>query len=345
MKKEAYLVTGAAGFIGFHLCELLIRNGKSVLGIDCLSDYYDVALKKARLGRLDKHDEFEVIIGDLQDDDTWAKVTRSHKVKKVFHLAAQAGVRHSIDHPLEYLNANVIGTFKVLEFCVGNEIEHLMLASTSSVYGDCPDSPLGEKAKTDHQMSFYAATKKATEVMAHSYAHIHQLPITAFRFFTVYGPWGRPDMALFKFTESILKGRSIEVYNQGDMKRDFTYIDDLCAAILDLSYKNPPITIDKARNNPLDSDSLSQIAPFRVVNIGSNNPVSLRSFIEVIEEELGIKSNKVYLPMQQGDIKETHASIDLLEKLTGPRQVTPLKVGVKLFVNWYKDYYNVTEQL
>ena len=340
MKKEVYLVTGAAGFIGYHLSLLLLQNEKSVIGLDSLSNYYDVNLKKDRLKLLEVNDEFTKIIGKLEDPIIWEKISSKYNVKKVFHLAAQAGVRHSIDNPSDYLSANVQGTFNVLEFCKQNEIEHLMLASTSSVYGNAKEKPLNELVKSNHQMSFYAATKKATEVMAHSYSHIHELPVTAFRFFTVYGPWGRPDMALFKFTKKILSGEDISVYNQGDMKRDFTYVDDLCSNIYDLSFKVPFKVDSSERDSLSDSDSISDIAPFRIVNIGSCNPVSLEDFISIIEKELGIKSQKRYLPMQKGDIKETHASIDLLENLLGPRQYTPLSVGIARFISWYKEYYD-----
>ena len=308
--------------------------------MDSLSNYYDVNLKKDRLKLLEENSEFTKIIGKLEDSVIWEKISTKYNVKKVFHLAAQAGVRHSIENPSDYLSANVQGTFNVLEFCKQNNVEHLMLASTSSVYGNAKEKPLYESIKSNHQMSFYAATKKATEVMAHSYSHIHELPVTAFRFFTVYGPWGRPDMALFKFTKNILSGKDISVYNQGDMKRDFTYVDDLCASIYDLSFKTPPKIGSPERDLLSNLDSISDIAPFRIVNIGSCNPVSLEHFISLIEKELGLKAQKKYLPMQKGDIKETHASIDLLENLLGPRQFTPLSVGISRFISWYKEYYD-----
>jgi len=340
MKKDVYLVTGAAGFIGYHLSLLLLQNDKSVIGLDSLSNYYDVNLKKDRLKLLEANSEFTKIIGRLEDSVIWENISTKYNVKKVFHLAAQAGVRHSIENPSDYLSANVQGTFNVLEFCKQNNVEHLMLASTSSVYGNAKEKPLYESIKSNHQMSFYAATKKATEVMAHSYSHIHELPVTAFRFFTVYGPWGRPDMALFKFTKNILSGKDISVYNQGDMKRDFTYVDDLCASIYDLSFKTPFKIGSPERDLLSNLDSISDIAPFRIVNIGSCNPVSLEHFISLIEKELGLKAQKKYLPMQKGDIKETHASIDLLENLLGPRQFTPLSVGISRFISWYKEYYD-----
>ena len=341
MKKEVYLVTGAAGFIGYHLSLLLLQNKKSVLGLDSLSSYYDVNLKKDRLKLLQKNDKFTEIIGKLEDPLIWEEIGNKYSVKKVYHLAAQAGVRHSIEHPSDYLSANVQGTFNVLEFCKHNKVQHLLLASTSSVYGNAKEKPLNELIKSNHQMSFYAATKKATEVMAHSYSHIYDLPVTAFRFFTVYGPWGRPDMALFKFTKKMLNGEEINVYNQGDMERDFTYVDDLCASIYGLSSKIPLKADSPERNSLSNIDSISEIAPFRIVNIGSCNPISLENFIEIIEKELGIKALKNYLPMQMGDIKETHASIDLLENLLGPRQFTPLPIGISRFISWYKEYYGV----
>tara|TARA_B110000305_G_C19457443_1_gene651880 strand:- start:1510 stop:2538 length:1029 start_codon:yes stop_codon:yes gene_type:complete len=341
MKNEAYLVTGAAGFIGYHLSSLLIKKGRKVIGLDCISDYYDIDLKKARLELLECSDNFSNIIGRLEDKEVWKEISDKYNVTKVFHLAAQAGVRHSIDHPREYLNANIEGTFNVLEFCKLQKVEHLMLASTSSVYGDASQKPLNELLKSDHQMSFYAATKKATEVMSHSYSHIHEIPITAFRFFTVYGPWGRPDMALFKFTKNILKNKEISVYNEGDMKRDFTYVGDLCESIYDLSLNAPYQVNDSGRNELSSIDSISKIAPFRIVNIGSNNPVNLEYFIQIIEDELGIKAKKKYLPMQMGDIKETHASIELLENIVGKRKYTPLPDGISKFISWYKEYYKV----
>jgi UDP-glucuronate 4-epimerase len=318
-----------------------MKNRINVIGLDSLSNYYDVNLKKDRLKKLEQNKQFTKIIGKLEDPKVWKKIHSKYEVKKVFHLAAQAGVRHSIDHPSDYLSSNIQGTFNVLEFCKYHKVKHLLLASTSSVYGHSNKKPLDELMKSNHQMSFYAATKKSTEVMAHSYSHIYELPVTAFRFFTVYGPWGRPDMALFKFTKNIINGKKINVFNKGDMKRDFTYVDDLCRSIYGLSFKIPYKVSSSKRDLISNIDSISEIAPFRIVNIGSCNPVSLEYFIEIIEKELSIKAYKKYLPMQMGDIKETHASIDLLEHLIGPQKFTSIPVGISRFIKWYKEYYSV----
>lgn len=340
MTNEVHLVTGAAGFIGFHLSRSLLERGQRVVGVDCVNDYYDVKLKYDRLSMLEKYEFFEPVIGNLQQADVLGEVGSKYTVQRIYHLAAQAGVRHSIENPRDYLNSNIQGTFNVLEFAKDFKVDHLMLASTSSVYGASSASPLDEKLKTDHQMSFYAASKKATEVMAHSYSHIYSIPTTVFQFFTVYGPWGRPDMALFKFTKNILNKKPISVFNMGDMARDFTYVSDLCRDILDLSEKIPIEVFKRSADKIIPSDSVSDIAPFRVVNIGSNNPIKLEQFIQTIEMTLGAKATKEYLPMQIGDIQATHASTSLLENLVGPRTYTSLEDGVAAFIEWYRSYYD-----
>ena len=329
------LVTGCAGFVGFFTCRALLEEGWRVIGIDCLSDYYDVALKLRRQEMLLEHAGFQVVNDRIETPGTLLTLFEAHRPEVVIHLAAQAGVRHSINMPRAYVEANLMGTFELLEAARSFPPRHMLLASSSSVYGANTRLPYAETDKADTQMSFYAATKKATENLAHSYAHLYGLPTTMYRFFTVYGPWGRPDMAHFKFTRAILAGEPIDVYNHGDMQRDFTYVDDLVAAILALIPKIP----DPAA--PVAHDSLSPVAPFRVVNIGNDNPVKLLDFIAAIEAACGRTAIKTFHDMQPGDVPATWADARLLHSLIGQRPVTPVTQGIQAFVDWYRSYYGV----
>ncbi len=329
------LITGVAGFIGSHVAHALLDAGWHVAGLDSLNPYYDPVLKQARLDRLTQRPGFSAEIGKLEDPGRLMDLFATHRPTRVIHLAAQAGVRHSIDAPRDYLQANLIGTYELLEAARAYPPEHMLLASTSSIYGANTQMPYRETDKVDTQMSFYAATKKANEAMAHSYAHLYGLPVTMFRFFTVYGPWGRPDMAYFKFTRAILNGEPIDVYNHGEMRRDFTYVDDLVRAIVALGDAAPG-TAPVSKH-----DSLSPVAPFRTVNIGNNSPVALMDFIRAIEEALGQEAEKNMLPMQPGDVPATWADTTLLCDLTGISLNTPVAEGVTRFVTWYRDYYAV----
>ena len=335
IEMRRIFVTGSAGFIGFHLCKLLLDQNLSVFGYDGLTDYYDVKLKHDRNSILEKYPNFRSKIGMLEDYDSLLTAMEAFKPDAVVHLAAQAGVRHSITNPRAYLEANVLGTFNIFEAARVVNVEHLLLASTSSVYGANTQLPFVETEKADLQMSFYAATKKSTEVMGHSYSHIYQLPITMFRFFTVYGPWGRPDMALFKFTDAIINDKPIDVYNFGEMWRDFTYVEDLVRAINLLCKTVPNQTSQKYEN-----DSLSPVAPFRIVNIGNSQKVKLTEFIEAIEMSLNKKAILNLMEMQQGDVAATWSDTNLLSSLTGYQPQTEVKSGVAHFVSWYKEYYH-----
>lgn len=328
------LVTGSAGFIGYHLAARLLAEGWQVVGLDCLSPYYDVALKERRHAMLAESPEFTTVIGKLEDPGRLMELFARHRPDAVIHLAAQAGVRHSIDAPRDYLEANLIGTFELLEAARAHPPAHLLMASTSSVYGANTEMPFDERQKADTPMSFYAATKKAGEAMGHSYAHLYALPITMFRFFTVYGPWGRPDMALFKFTKAMLAGEPIEVYNHGRMSRDFTYIDDLVTGITGLIEAVP----SDAPVGP--QDSLSPVAPFRVVNIGASQPTPLMDYIAALEEALGQPAQKILKEMQAGDVPATWADTSLLSALTGYRAEVDVRTGVARFVDWYRGYYS-----
>lgn len=330
-------ITGTAGFIGFHLADLLLQEGCTVHGYDGMTDYYDVTLKQQRHERLRAHLSFTAIEAMLEDDAALSAAMAAAKPDIVVHLAAQAGVRYSIDNPRAYVEANVVGTFNVLEAALRVRPQHLLMASTSSVYGSNTDMPYAETHKADSQMSFYAATKKANEAMAHAWAHIHSLPITMFRFFTVYGPWGRPDMALFKFTRGILEGIPIDIYNYGDMWRDFTYVGDLVRAIRLLMQAVPG-----GPGTAVEGDSLSSVAPFRVVNIGNSNKVRLEDFVTAIETSLGRKAIRNYMDMQLGDVPATWADAQLLHRLTGYRPQTSVAEGVGRFVDWYRAYYGVS---
>jgi UDP-glucuronate 4-epimerase len=333
------LVTGSAGFIGYHLCARLLAEGWQVIGLDALTDYYDVRLKERRQAMLLQNPGFSTVAERLETPGILHDLMARHRPDAVIHLAAQAGVRHSIEAPESYVEANLVGTFRLLEAMRAFPPAHGLLASTSSVYGANTHMPYAETMKADTQMSFYAATKKANEAMAHSYAHLYGLPTTMFRFFTVYGPWGRPDMALFRFTRAILEGAPIDIYNHGDMRRDFTYVDDLVEGITRLI--DAPPARPETPQDISDGDSLSPVAPFRVVNIGNSEPVRLMDFVEAIEAATGRTAQKRFLDMQPGDVPATWADATLLERLTGARPRTDLATGVARFVAWYRDFYGV----
>ncbi len=336
MKDKRILVTGSAGFIGFHLSRLLLTEGFRVHGYDGITDYYDVDLKKKRHEILSKYPNFSSTIGMLEDLSLLDSDFDEFKPDVVVHLAAQAGVRYSLENPRAYIDSNILGTFNVMDASRRLNVNHLLMASTSSVYGANDEMPFNESEKTDTQLTIYAATKKANENMAHSYSHLHNIPTTMFRFFTVYGPWGRPDMALFKFTKGILGKEPIDIYNNGDMYRDFTYVQDLVQGIRLLIDAKP------LKGMPVcKTDSLSSAAPFRVVNIGNAKKVRLLDFINAIEAELGIKAIRNLMPMQIGDVSQTWADVSLLDQLTGFSPNTDIRDGIKSFINWYKEYYNV----
>lgn len=336
MTMKNVLVTGAAGFIGFHISKLLLQNGYSVVGVDALTDYYDVRLKRERLEHLKKNNRFAFVKTRIDTDNFLKRASAFDRPDVIIHLAAQAGVRYSIEHPKEYLDTNIVGSFNVLELARIWNVQHLLMASTSSVYGSNREMPFDERQKCDTPMSFYAATKKANESMAHSYSHIHGIPITMFRFFTVYGPWGRPDMALYKFANAIINDEPIDVYNHGQMKRDFTYVDDLVKAIMLLVGCVPELK--SISQSAIDNDSLSDVAPFRVVNIGNSQTEQLLDYIKALENVLGKTAKKNFLPMQQGDVPETYANTNLLKQLTGFSPETDIVTGVTHFVNWFKEY-------
>ncbi len=329
-------ITGTAGFIGFHLAQLLLDEGFRVHGFDGMTDYYDVTLKQRRHQILLQNPHFSMTEGMLEDDALITQVTDDFAPNVIVHLAGQAGVRYSLENPRAYLDSNLVGTFNVMEAARRLKVEHLLMASTSSVYGANEDMPFAETDKADTALTFYAATKKANEAMAHSYAHLWDLPTTMFRFFTVYGPYGRPDLALFKFVDAILDGRPIDIYNHGDMYRDFTYVTDLVRGIR-LLIDTPPVRPDN-REVP-EGDSLSPVAPYRIVNIGNSDKVRLLDFVEAIEEELGQKAIRNYMPMQMGDVPATWANAELLKTLTGYKPQTDIKDGIREFVAWFRDYY------
>lgn len=331
-------ITGTAGFIGYHLTRRLLADGHIVLGLDGMTQYYDVALKRARLALLQKSNSFSFVEAMLEDAAALEAAITNFRPDVVVHLAAQAGVRYSLEAPQTYVSANINGTFNLLEILRKTGIRHLLFASTSSIYGGNEKVPFAETDRADFPISFYAATKKAGEAMTHSYAHLFDLPTTCFRFFTVYGPWGRPDMALFKFVSAILRGEAIDVYGEGKLLRDYTYIDDLVEAIVRLM--DVPPKAGTAISVPDGADSISPVAPWRSVNIGGGQPVGLMPFIETIENVLGRTAAKTLLPNQPGDVTQTHAATALLEALTGYRPETSLEEGVGAFVDWYGQYYD-----
>ena len=333
------LVTGTAGFIGFHLARALLKHDFRVVGLDAMTDYYDVSLKHRRHQMLLQSPNFSCVEARLEEPGRLGDMMEKEKPDVVIHLAAQAGVRYSLENPRSYVESNLLGTFEVLEAVRHNPCSHLLMASTSSAYGANEDMPYLETQKADHQLSFYAATKKANESMAHSYAHLFDLPVTMFRFFTVYGPWGRPDMALFKFTRAILEDEPIDIYNHGNMQRDFTYIDDLVDGIRLLIDAVPerPETPDQVA----EGDSLSPVAPFRVVNIGNSQTVKLMDFINAVEQAIGKTAKKNFMELQAGDVPATWADTTLLRKLTGFNPGTDVETGVGRFVDWYREHYQV----
>ena len=339
-ERNIALVTGAAGFIGYHISRRLLNEGWRVIGLDCMSNYYDISLKERRESILLQNENYISVHENIESPNILLHLFEKEKPNLVIHLAAQAGVRFSIENPRSYLEANIIGTFELLEAARTFPPQHMLLASTSSAYGANKHMPYKETDKADCQMSFYAATKKSTENMAHSYSHLFELPITMFRFFTVYGPWGRPDMAPIKFAKAILNGEPISVYNRGEMWRDFTYIDDLVEAIFRLISATPSVNEDSVEIES-SNDSTSPVAPFRVVNIGNSNAVKLTDFISAFEKALGLKAKKNLLPMQPGDVVSTWADTDLLKSLTGFTPNTDIDEGVKNFIEWYRDYYDV----
>lgn len=332
------LITGTAGFIGFHLAKLLLAEGVQVHGYDGMTDYYDVTLKQKRHAMLLQNEGFTATEGMLEDEAGFWSVAEAFAPDVIVHLAGQAGVRYSLENPRAYLDSNVIGTFNVMEAARKLRVQHLLMASTSSVYGANEDMPFKETDKADTQLTIYAATKKANESMAHAYAHLWNLPTTMFRFFTVYGPWGRPDMALYKFVDAILEDRPIDIYNHGDMWRDFTYVEDLVRGIR-LLIEVPPERPAKS-SDIAEEDSLSPVAPYRVVNIGNSDKVRLTDFVDAIEAELGVVVKRNYMDMQMGDVPATWANADLLRELTGYLPQTDIRDGVASFVSWFRSYYD-----
>jgi UDP-glucuronate 4-epimerase len=334
--KSKILVTGVAGFIGFSLAKRLIERGDEVVGIDNLNDYYDVNLKKARLAQLSGKQGFRFVKMSLEDREAILRLFKEERFDKAVNLAAQAGVRYSLINPYSYIDSNIVGFINLLEGCRHNEVKHLVFASSSSVYGANTKMPFSVHDNVDHPVSLYAATKKANELMAHTYSHLYQLPCTGLRFFTVYGPWGRPDMALFLFTKAILEGKPIDVFNYGKMQRDFTYIDDIVEGVIRVADNIPQPDLKWSGDKP---DPSTSRAPYRIYNIGNNNPVDLMRFIEVLEKALGKEAAKNLLPIQLGDVPATYANVDDLIRDVGFKPATSIEVGIKRFVEWYKDYF------
>ncbi len=333
-----YLVTGAAGFIGFHVCRKLLQKGLTVVGIDNLNPYYSVQLKKDRLRQLFPNPDFHFQQIDLTDLAGLQKLFAQENFTHVINLAAQAGVRYSLENPLAYVESNITGFTHILECCRHNEISHLVFASSSSVYGLNTDMPFSVHDNVDHPISLYAASKKSNELMAHTYSYLYGLPCTGLRFFTVYGPWGRPDMALFLFTEAILKGKPIDVYNNGNMCRDFTYIEDIVKGVELVAQKVPEPNPDWRGDSP---DPGTSLVPYRIYNIGNNNSVSLMHFIHCIENKLGKSATKNFLPLQPGDVPETYADVDDLMRDTGYKPCTPVESGISAFIEWYREYHKL----
>ncbi|GAM97915.1 NAD-dependent epimerase [alpha proteobacterium U9-1i] len=332
------LVTGTAGFIGYHLAERLLATGRPVIGLDVVTDYYSVALKRDRLKQLEAHPGFRFLEADLADAAFIKNLFEKEKFELVFNMAAQAGVRYSLQNPQAYVKSNLDGFVNILEGCRHNGVKHLVYASSSSVYGAVTKMPFSVHQNVDHPLSIYAASKKANELLAHSYSHLFRVPTTGLRFFTVYGPWGRPDMAMFLFTKAILEGRPIDVFNNGNMERDFTYVDDIVEALVRVGDKPAQVNADWNGQTP---DPATSSAPYRIYNIGNNTPVKLMRLIEVIEEKLGQKAVKNFLPMQPGDVPATFADVDDLVRDVGFAPQTPIEVGVSRFVDWYRNYYGV----
>ena len=330
------LVTGAAGFIGFHLCARYLNESIEVIGIDNLNDYYSVQLKKDRLAQLTRMAGFSFYQMDIADKDNLEKLFEQEKITHVVNLAAQAGVRYSIENPMAYVDSNIVGFANILECCRHNSVKHLVFASSSSVYGLNTKMPFSVHDNVDHPISLYAASKKANELMAHSYSYLYQLPCTGLRFFTVYGPWGRPDMALFLFTKAILEGKPIKVFNYGNMQRDFTYIDDIIEGVFRVTFHISKPNTNWSGEQP---DPGSSPAPYKIYNIGNNNSVSLNEFIETIEKYLNKKAVKELLPLQPGDVPKTYANVDDLQRDVGFKPDTPIDYGIRQFIGWYKKYY------
>jgi len=333
------LLTGHAGFIGFHLARYFLDRGDEVVGVDNLNPYYDPALKRARLSLLEQYDRFTHVTLSVEDGAGLADIFATHKPAVVVHLAAQAGVRYSVDHPEAYLTSNLVGFGNILECCRNGNVEHLMFASSSSVYGGNSRMPFSVHDTTDHPVSLYAATKKANEVMAHSYSHLYGIPTTGLRFFTVYGPWGRPDMALFLFADAILKGEAINIYNHGNMKRSFTYIDDVVEAVARLSGKIP--AVDSEWDSASPDPASSGLGPYRIYNIGSEEPELLMDCVRLLEQALGREAVKNMMPIQQGDVPATWADVEGLKKATGYSPTTSLEEGIGRFVDWYRSFYKI----
>ena len=334
MNNKNILITGSAGFIGFHLAKKFLENNYNVIGLDGLTNYYDVELKHARRAHLKKFKRFKSYEFMLEEFKELEKLIIKFQPQFIFHLAAQAGVRYSRENPKSYIDSNIIGTFNILELSKKHKPSHLLIASTSSIYGSNTKIPFHEDDKTDHPLSFYAATKKSIEVMSHTYSYNFNLPITILRFFTIYGPWGRPDMALFKFTKSIYTGKPINIYNYGKMKRDFTYIEDLVKC-LDLLLNKIP----NKKDEDITTCNSSNEVPYRIINIGNESPINLIEFINVLENKIGIKANKNFVELQVGDVINTHSKNTLLRNLINYQPNTPIEIGIEQFLKWYKNFY------